>query len=226
MLNVKELLVFKILRTTAGWAIHSFINLALRIRNVTREHFCEKRLGIITTGYSLVKEDVTMFKDSIEYAPTPYEIIKKILEKLQFGPDDVFIDLGCVKGRLIFSVAEKRLKKVIGVEARKDLFDIASDNLKNAKRKNTPVEIFNEDAASFDMREGSVFFLCDPFGKNTLAKVIQNIKKSLAADPRKIRIVCCECPDLSTLEGSEWLACESSLEGGMIKTWSSRGNNG
>ena len=226
MLSVKDLLVYKILRTTAGWTIRPFINLARRIRDVTRDHFCEKRLGIRTTGYSLAKEDVTLFKDSVVYLPTPYEFIKKTLEKLQFGTDDVFIDLGCGKGRIMFSVAEKRLKKVIGVEARKDLFAIASDNLKKAKRKNTPVEIFNTDAASFDMREGTVFFLFDPFGKNTLAKVIQNIKKSLAADPRKIRIVCLGCPDLNTIEGSEWLACESSLEGGMIKTWSSRENNG
>ena len=112
------------------------------------------------------------------------------------------------------------------MEARKDLFDSANDNLKNAKRKNTPVEIFNEDAADFDMKEGTVFFLFDPFGKNTLAKVIENIKTSLTADPRKIRIVCLGCLDLSTLEGGEWLACESSLEGGMIKIWSPRENNG
>ena len=222
MLNVKELLFYKILRTTAGWAIHPFINLARRIRDVTRDHFCEKRLGIRTTGYSRLTEDITMFKDSTDYDPTPYEFIKKILEKLQFGTDDVFIELGCGKGRIIFSVAEKRLKKVIGVEARKDLFAIASDNLKNAKRKNTPVEIFNEDAADFDMREGTIFFMYQPFGNNTLAKVIDNIKKSLAADPRKIRIVCCEGPDLNTIEGSEWLACENSIEGGMIKIWRPR----
>jgi len=225
MINIKDLLIYKILRTTAGWALGPFISLIRKLRDVARDHFCEKRLGIRTVGNSPVKEDVTMFKDSITYVPTPYNVIEKMLEKLQFGSRDVFVDLGCGKGRIIFSVAENKLKKVIGIEARKDLFDIASENLKNAKLKNTPVEIFNEDVANFDMRDGTVFFMYQPFGKNTQIKVIDSIKKSLAANPRTVRIVCYGGPDLDTLEGCDWLAHESRIANSQVNTWSSNKNS-
>lgn len=223
MVNIKGWLVYKILREIKNWFIktflYPFINLTRNIKNITKEHFSEKKLDIETIGDSLVNVDITTYKDSTRYSPTPYDIIEKILTHLQLGPDDVFVDIGCGKGRVIFSVGTQRLKKVIGVEAREDMFEIAMQNLKNVKVKNTPVKIVNVDVTNFDMKEGTVFFMYAPFGKETSAKVISNIKDSLAVNPRKIRIVCYEGPDLNKFEVHDWLTHEGKIANNRVNTW-------
>ena len=91
------------------------------------------------------------------------------------------------------------------------------------KIRNTPVEIFNEDVASFDMREGTVFFMNNPFGKKTQARVIENINKSLGPVPRKVRIICYGCPDPDVLEGSDWrLVHENEISRVSCKIWCSK----
>ncbi|MCX5685990.1 MAG: hypothetical protein NTW09_00745, partial [Candidatus Omnitrophica bacterium] len=71
MIHIKELLVYKILRMIAKWALGPFFDLARKLRDVTKDHIHEKRLGINTVGNDPVKNDVTIFKDSITYVPTP-----------------------------------------------------------------------------------------------------------------------------------------------------------
>lgn len=220
--NIKDLLIYKVLREVYYWLLQPFIDLAKRIKGVTKDHVCEKKLGITTVGNSPVNDDVTLFRDSAVYMPTPYNMVEKILESLRFEPDDIFVDLGCGKGRIIFSVAAKKLKKIIGIEARNDMFEIAKLNLKNLKARNTPVEVVNTDVAAFDMREGTVFFMFSPFGRNTQMMVMENIRKSLAANPRKIRIICYGGPDLAMLEGCGWLERETRTSGGQINVWRSK----
>ena len=108
MLNIKNLLIYKILRATAGWFLGPFIALSCKLRDLTKDHFREKKLGINTVGNDPVKNDVTFFKDSVIYVPTPYHVIKNMLESIALDPEDVFVDLGCGKGRVIFSAAEKK----------------------------------------------------------------------------------------------------------------------
>ena len=122
---------------------------------------------------------------------------------MQFGSDDVFVDLGSGKGRVLLSVATKNLKKVIGIEIRKDMFDIAMENLEKSKMKNTPVEIVNADVATFDMKEGTIFFMFNPFGINTQKRVLENIRSSLVVNPRQVRIICCGGPNIYNIDGCE-----------------------
>jgi precorrin-6B methylase 2 len=214
MKKIKELLGYKILREIYHWFLGIFLapfhKLGDRIRYVIKEHTYEKRLGICTVYTPLENSPVlrtpTMFRDGEIPMPTPYNIIEKMLDQLQFSKNDVFVDLGCGKGRVIFSVAEKKLKKIIGVEVRKDLFDIAMENLRNLKLKNTPVEIVNADAATFNMQEGTIFFMFNPFGIKTQEKVMKNIKNSLKTNPRKVRIVSYYGPNLNNIKNCDWLS--------------------
>ena len=82
MRNIKELLVYKILRTVYNWFLQPFRNLAHRIRTVTSDHFWEKRIGIKTVNSSFVQNDTTMFKDNGGYAPTPYRVIDRYNETI------------------------------------------------------------------------------------------------------------------------------------------------
>jgi len=54
--------------------------------------------------------------------------------------------------------------------------------------KRTPIEIVNAEVYNFDPKEGTVFFMFNPFGLKTMAKVLENIRQALISHPRKIRI--------------------------------------
>lgn len=226
MARIKELLVYKIVRGVYYWLknvfLKPFFDLNHKIKEITRDHIHERTLGINTVDNSHVKKDATMFKDSFPYEPTPYKVIEKMLSQLCLSADDVFVDLGCGKGRVIFSVATKRLKKVIGVETRKDIFDVAVSNAKNLKIKNTPVEVINSDVATFDMTGGTIFFMANPFGINTQKRVMENIRNSLKSKPRMVRVICCNGPDLDALINCDWLVREENFGDIGLTIWRSK----
>ena len=191
-MKTKNWLAYKILielKNTYIGILKQIYYCCLKIISITREHYYDKRLGIHTSGACFFKEDPSWYKDGQIYQPTSYQRLEAMLDYLKLRSEDVFIDLGCGKGRAVFLIATQKLKKVVGVQVRSELADMAKENLKNLKLDKTPIEIFNADAADFDVRDGTVFFMFNPFGDKTLAKIIDSIKKSLRTNPREIRIV-------------------------------------
>ncbi|MBS7619551.1 class I SAM-dependent methyltransferase [Candidatus Bathyarchaeota archaeon] len=51
------------------------------------------------------------------YVPTPLNIVRKMLEIVEAGSDDILYDLGCGDGRILFSAVEDfNVKKAVGYE--------------------------------------------------------------------------------------------------------------
>lgn len=187
----------------------------------------EKRLGIETYGYDTPNDNIGLYGDAIRHSTSSYSKLNKMINYLKLNKEDVFIDLGCGVGRPIFLVATQRLKKIIGIEIRKELVDIAKRNLRNLKLNNTPIEIINADVAALDIldiKEGTVFFMFDPFGEKTFTKVIENIKKSLVTNPRKVRIVYNNPVYKDLLNSQGWLVPEGKIDKTRIFVWHSKLN--
>lgn len=193
-----------------------------RMNTIIKDHFYEKKMNIETELLYSSKADLSLYKDSVSYYPTPYDSIQKILDYLKLGKEDVFVDLGSGKGRVILLAAARNLKKVIGVELDKHTIDVCKKNLEVFRFKNTPLEIINADVANFIPSEGSVFFMYHPFGYNTLVKVLNNIKESLTAHPRKIRIVYYLPRLYYLLDYQNWLEREIMLIKNQCLIWHSR----
>ena len=68
----------------------------------------EQRLGIDTCNNTSSKENHGFFQDGTRYSPTGYLELEKMLAYLKFGRQDVFVDLGCGSGRVLFLVATRR----------------------------------------------------------------------------------------------------------------------
>jgi precorrin-6B methylase 2 len=182
----------------------------------------EKRLGIETHGCFSLEDHVALCDDASVYAATSYSRLDRMVDYLKLSREDTFIDLGCGAGRPVFFVGTRRLKKVVGIEIRKELADLAGKNLRNLKLNRTPIEIVHADASAYDVKEGTVFFMFNPFGEKTLAQVIENIKKSLDINPRKVRIAyyCPAHKDL--LAAQDWLILEGEIGKTDIFVWRSR----
>ena len=225
MNKIKNWLLYKILREIKNSSLHSikFLHRTIsRIIVIIKEHYYDKHLGIETSGYYNFRDDLSLYKDGNAYHPMPYRLLEKMLDYLKLNPDDVFIDLGSGKGRVIFFLATQKIKKVTGLELHKCLADIAKINLNSLKSRNTPVEIINTDAATFDAKDGTIFFMYNPFKEKTVAKVIGNIKDTLAANPRKIRIVYCAPAFGNLLNSQNWLVPEGEIENTGILIWHNR----
>lgn len=183
------------------------------------DFFFDKKLNIQTNKRYYVQDNSSLFKDGVFYQPSPYYLLKKIVEFLKPQPEDIFIDLGCGSGRVVFFMALQNLKKVVGVELNKKLIDIARRNLDNFKLGNSSINFINTDAASYEIKDENIFFLFNPFGYKTLEKVLHNIKNSLVANPRQIHIVYCFPIHHILIDDQDWLVLEKEIGNGMCLIW-------
>ena len=133
-----------------------YLLIRYRLALAKARHY-DKKIGIKTGRDFHPKEDNSFYKDGVWYSPAFYGRLQRMVEYLNLREKDVFVDMGCGKGRVVFFVALQKIKKVIGVEINKYLIDIAKDNLKKLKLNNSPINFVHVDAANFDVREGTVF---------------------------------------------------------------------
>jgi precorrin-6B methylase 2 len=164
------------------------------------------KLGKIDTGkIFFYKVSSGKYRDGTFYCTTPYISLWLIARYLKLKKDDIFMDLGCGTGRVVFFFATKRIKKAIGIDTNKKLIKVAKKNLSNFSGQKNKVEFWNSDAATFDMSSPTIFFFYNPFGEKTFKKVLENIRKSLDKNPRKIRIVYRNPVCKNLLNTQKWL---------------------
>ena len=203
------------LRKTVGFITNTIRKYRIRQQRITMRavEFClcrcyEKRLGINTLGFFESEEKQSFFKDELPYQAVRYVVIRKILHYFKPGRRDVIMDIGCGKGRIIcFFAAERRMRRAIGIELDKDLYEAAVENINRLKVKKTQINIYHADAVNFtDINDVTIFIIFNPFGEKTLTKVIKNIENSLKVNPRAIHIAYFPTPNLARLfNDTPWL---------------------
>ena len=139
---------------------------ARRLNNLVWEY----RMGISTRGVIEVDHP-----DAGHYAAMSYRSIFATLAALRLGRDDVFVDIGCGKGRVLCCAARTPMRKVVGVDLSAELCEDARCNAARARGLKTPIEVHCALADDFDYSEGTVFFLFSPFGAETMRRVLAKI---------------------------------------------------
>ncbi|NOZ61323.1 MAG: class I SAM-dependent methyltransferase [Calditrichaeota bacterium] len=150
---------------------------------------------------------VSRNRDIGDYESPDYWYLRKIarLIRKEVSSDDVFVDIGSGKGRILCLMAQLPFKKVIGIEIRPDLCEVARSNAERSRGKKCPIEIVCGDASVMDYSEGTYFFMFNPFGEKTMSDVLLSIKNSLKSHPRQIRLIYYNAVHESLFEKSEWL---------------------
>lgn len=194
----------------------------LKLARFKAEYY-DRKLGIKTQGrIAKTGLDSGFYDDAIGYSPSFYGILQRVAKYLKFTPQDVFMDLGCGKGRAVFFMATYKLKKVVGVELDKNLFAQAQENLKNLKLSVSPVELFNADAANFDLSSANIIYMFRPFGLKTCQQIIGNLKRSLEENPRSLRIVYYVPQWKELLNQQDWLKPEARIGDDNCLVWRSK----
>jgi SAM-dependent methyltransferase len=159
-----------------------------RTQSAVRSLVEDRRRGLSTAGDA---DNVALGIADLRnhwYVPTDYETFQRAMRQVQVKPDDVFVDFGSGKGRIVILAAALPFRRVIGVEFSAQLHEIAAANVAAAGHEN--VELVLADATQWQVPpDASVLFFYNPFDGVILSKVVANIQQSLARAPRKITIV-------------------------------------
>jgi SAM-dependent methyltransferase len=184
----------------------------------------ERFLRIDTTGHV-----APTVKWGVHYTPLPYQVIRRLLERMQPSSQDTFVDIGCGKGRVLCCAARRPLKKVIGIEVNETLVALARENIRKLRGRRSPVEVVGLGAEQFDYSECTLIYLYNPFDKPIMNLVFDALSETYRRSPRHVMIAYVNCVHEQVLEQTGWL---SKLEewpatmfpafGCPISFWSSR----
>lgn len=152
----------------------------------------DRKRGVSTSAE--VTDSALGFADSANhaYVATDYAVITRALNSITIDPaKDVFVDVGCGKGRVVLAAAEFPFRRVIGVEMSESLLDVARHNMEAVSQKACKsVELIHSDATAWDIPpDVNVMFFFNPFDGDVLAKVCSNIRNSLEQHPRRLHII-------------------------------------
>ena len=196
-----------------------------------RENVIDRRLNIHTArplDRCPSVELSTSFGDADEYQVVDYLLLRRYMEPVRAGPDDVLIDIGCGMGRVLCVFARTRLRKCIGIEFGEELASIAKRNALSLRGRRAPIEIRVGDAAKADYSEGTIFWIYNPFGERTMHAVLSRLGQSLSTSPRRIQIVYVNPVCEAVFRQFSWLTCtrvrnfplyHSGAEGAKVSYW-------
>jgi hypothetical protein len=130
--------------------------------------------------------------ERVRYVATGRFVVPWVLRRIGVGPDDVFIDFGSGKGRVVYQAAQFPFKRVIGVEIAEELTRIARYNIDHNRDRLIcgDIELVTEDAVSYQVPDDvTVAYFYHPFEGQIFARVIDNVVASLDRNPRRLRII-------------------------------------
>jgi SAM-dependent methyltransferase len=123
---------------------------------------------------------------------TPIGEFSKIMRSLPITPNDVFLDLGCGKGRTLLLAGKFPFKKIVGLDISRELTRIANNNIISMKKKLKcqEYELITANALDYEVPlPVTHIYLFNPFPYLVLAQVLKNLKRSLKENPRDITFI-------------------------------------
>ncbi len=143
-------------------------------------------LGISTRGVL-----DSFVSDGHHYATLDYDAVKTLLHSLDLQSDDVFMDIGCGKGRVMATCSAYFIaKQVIGIEYDKTLFNIGTHNIELfRKRHRNNITIIYGDATMHDYKDVTAVYMFNPFGRDTLSAFVKRVLQTNTSESLKILYV-------------------------------------
>ena len=186
----------KSIRVVGPPAIFYPINL-LRLWLIERAEGFDARHGT-DTGEFVWPWNVASSGAAGKYENYAYEgcqawLVREVIDALPIDPRRfTFIDMGSGKGRSLLVASERPFQRIVGVELMPELHHIAQRNVevyRSPTQRCSNISLQCMNAAEFDFGTAPlVLFMYNPFGKDTVAKVLERLEASLRKTPREAYI--------------------------------------
>lgn len=152
----------------------------------------ERRLGIETGGYADLDALGVAGPGRRRYEPSKWLDLRRALGRDDVGPDDVFLDIGSGKGRVVLQAAGYRFRRVIGVELSPTLAAVAAANVqaRRSALRCKEIELVTADVAVYRIPDDvTVVYHYNSIGGEAFAAVVDRIAESLERRPRELRFI-------------------------------------
>jgi SAM-dependent methyltransferase len=173
----------------------------------TADRLVDAAYGVRTGAerrYDGVAADQTRHRDPETNMPSYYLRLLALRRALSPSRDDVLVDLGCGAGRALFVFA-RTLRIVRGIDFHGEACRLASENARRFNGRGARIEIVHADAAEYPFSDETLVYLFNPFGRATLRAVLDNLRASLIARPRRVRIAYYHPLHADVFDGTPWL---------------------
>lgn len=128
------------------------------------------------------------------YERTNLIIIERLIERNIISNNDIFFDIGCGTGILLFYLAQRGFKFLYGVECDTSLYDICQKNLisyNNITKSSLKINFININIENYIFPSNiTIFYLYNPFNTTFLYSLcFKKIYKSYCDNIRKIKVI-------------------------------------
>lgn len=165
----------------------------VRARKALEYVLFDRRYHVDTDGFITLQELGIDEADCNDYKPAKYLSLRRVLPPREVTDQDVFIDFGSGKGRVVLQAAlAYPFRRVYGVELSEQLHRVAVHNIEvNRDRlRCQDVRLVHADALEFDIPDDvTVAFFYNPFGGEVFDTVIARLLDSVDRRPRQLRVV-------------------------------------
>ena len=185
------------------------------------EHTWDKRLQIHTTG----RDDSNADQYRYPYEPTPYSVLERLADSGCIREQDVVLDYGCGKGRVVFFLSSQTKATTIGIEYDERIYQSALENRKTVgSRAKAEFVLVRAEAYAVPTEVSRCYFF-NPFSVEILRKVVARILESYYESPREV-LLCFYYPSeeylsyLMTVEELEFydeIPCGDLFEGNDLR---------
>jgi SAM-dependent methyltransferase len=130
--------------------------------------------------------------DRVSYEAAGWGELRRILRPTEVSRDDVFLDLGSGKGRMILLAARYRFRRVIGVEIAEPLIAVARRNVARCRLRPRcgEIELVNTDVLDYRIPDDvSVVYMFNPFGGAVFDAAVAQLIASVDRRPRHVRVI-------------------------------------
>jgi SAM-dependent methyltransferase len=161
-------------------------------RGFIGEHVLDRRHGIDTSRPVDLDELGLTAGKHIGYVPSGWRNLPSALRHIRVDDDDVFLDLGSGKGRIVIQAAQRGFKRVIGVELSPELHLIAKENLEASRSKLlcTDVRLIEADIAEFRVPDDvTVVYAYNPVRGELFEAAMGALLASYDRNPRPLHLL-------------------------------------
>src|SRR4051812_12995957 len=163
-----------------------------RLKKLVDEIFFERPAGVETAMVVRLNDVGLGGPDRVDYEPSPWLVLGRVLPRESVGENDVFIDVGCGKGRVVLQAAMYPFRRVVGVELSPELHATAERNVARSMARLTcrNIELVQADVLDYEFPDDvTIAYFFNPFEGEVFGAVVEKLVASLRRNPRSLRII-------------------------------------
>lgn len=163
--------------------------------SVIEDCYFDYRFRLETRAELLVEDlDISAIdkQHAEKYKPTRARYFQQLMKRLKPNRDEVFVDVGCGKGRILILAALHGFKKVRGIEISSCLSEIARRNIEafqGGRPESEDIEVHCESVLNYQFQHDETFlFLYSPFDAFVTECFLDRVQESLQKNPRVLTL--------------------------------------